>query len=130
MNTSYVFDIALQFLGRGTQLEDFFGDSMNVNASDVYQFMSPSFGPYEDHVTNGPFNLSLSMFEVKDFLEDSNVTLNINQMMSPRFGEDILGPHEDHVTNGSVHSGCQCLFGILLTLFSNYLEEVSCLKIQ
>ena len=120
MNTSDAFDIALQFLGRGTQLEDFFGDSMNVNAGDVYQFMSPSFGPYEDHVTNGPFNLSLSMFEVKDFLEDSNVTLNINQMMSPRFGEDILGLPEDqdqdqrtrirgpepeyHVTNGSAHS--------------------------
>ena len=86
MNTSDAFDIALQFVRRGTQLEDFFGDSMNVNASNVYQFMSPSFGPYEDHIKIGPFNLSLSMFEVKDFLEDSNVTLNINQMMSPKFG--------------------------------------------
>ena len=42
MNTS---DIALQFLGRDIQLEDFLEDSMN--ASDVYQFMSPSFGLYE-----------------------------------------------------------------------------------
>ena len=110
---------------------------MNVNVSDVYKFMSPGFGPYEDHVTNGPFNLSLLMFEVKDFLEDSNVTLNINQMMSPSFGEDILGlPEdqdqdqrartrglgpEDHVTNGPVHSALSMFiwytFDIILQLF-------------
>ena len=64
---------------------------MNVNASDVYHFMPPSFEPQEDHITNDPLNLSLSMFEVKD----SNVTLNINQMMSPNFGEDIVGLLED-----------------------------------
>ena len=73
-----------------------------------------------DHVTNDPLNLLPSIFEVKD----SNVTLNINQLMSPSFGEDILelledqdqrartrglGP-DDHVTNSPAHSALSMLF--------------------
>ena len=62
MNTSDAFDIAHQFLGRGTQLEDFLGELKNVTAFDMYHFMSPSFVSYEGQVTNDILNISLLIF--------------------------------------------------------------------
>ena len=132
----YAFDIVFQFLGRGAELEDFFGDSnVLLNASDANQLMSPRVGEvisrvYDDHVTNGSFNLSLSMFiwyafdivlqflgrgaELEDFFGDSNVLLNAsdaNQLMSPRVAEVISGVCDDHVTNASVKLSLSILFG-------------------
>ena len=68
MNNSDAFDIVLQVLGKGAELEDFFGD-LNVlsNASDANQLMSPRVGEvisrvYDDQATNGSVNMLLSMF--------------------------------------------------------------------